>query len=299
MTAAAARTGAWYAQGRALCGLPRQASGSGTEADRNVRRGSVLLLRAADGGLTEAWLDLHHLHANPRSTVANAAMAMFCLEKAAQAGDPVGQRRLGVAMLREAQDLPALELGMAWLATAWRQGDAMARALLQSFVMPVSGDEAAAQAVIATVRCSAPLLAARLSVARAFGLTRAEALSFSPLRDTRRWGLALGWHPTLRKTHLSSPRAVLALHAGAEGALREAISLYATLPLDEPPTAGRRRAAALRRLLAGEPGGERLLFPAADSTALQTLKCGPKWAHRQRALIREAMADHNEDLQNV
>src|SRR5262249_27020201 len=73
-----------HALGRVLCGmdlgsLPPRVASTGP----NMRKGVALLLRAADAGCDNAWLQLYRVHSDHRLSVANPQLARYFLEKAA------------------------------------------------------------------------------------------------------------------------------------------------------------------------------------------------------------------------
>src|SRR3989475_7976412 len=62
--------------------------------------------------------------------------------------------------------------GMKLLHSSAHKGDSLAKTLLCSFVLPVSGLEEDAEAAILEIQSVTPMLAMRLRLARAFGLTK-------------------------------------------------------------------------------------------------------------------------------
>ncbi len=274
--------------GRALSGL----SAPGLPDDLvdgavNVRKGAAWLLRAADAGDAEAWLLLYRLHADHRSSVANPQMARFFLEKAAQEGLPEAQRKLGALLLRGAATLVDCEQAIAWLHAAAGRGDAHARTLLKSLVLPVAGRDGDAAWALSLVQEHDVGLATRLALARAFGLTKLEALSVDPVQGLRPWGLVVGRNPFIVQARLSAPRAVPALDAEAKQVAQRAATLFAQLP-----AGGDLRVRSLRQRRLFERLGlsEALFFADASASVLDTLRLGPKWAHRTRAPLAMALA---------
>ena len=120
-------------------------------------------------------------------------MARFCLEKAANHGIAEAERCLSVMILRESVEIESMETGMKLLHSAAYKGDSLARSLLSSFVLPVTGSEDEAQNAISEIHEISPLLAMRLRLARAFGLTKLEALSMNINATIRPWGV--DFHP--------------------------------------------------------------------------------------------------------
>ncbi len=287
-------TVAAYALGRALCGiglgvLPPDLWAEGT----NMRKGAALLLRAADGGCDEAWLHLYRLHADNRLSVANPQMARFFLEKSAARGAAEAQRRLGALMLRSATTLHDSEQAISWLHQASAQGDPHAAELLQSLVLPLEGSDADAEQVIAAVTRVEPWLAARLRIAREFGLTKLEALCFDPVQGLRPWGLVVGKNPFISQIRLSAPRAIPALRPGALGHLRTVAQLFSAAAPDANRFEGdlRRRSLVQRRVFTRLEIDESMFFATASSVALDALRQGPKWAFRVREPLRMALAE--------
>jgi TPR repeat protein len=166
-------------------------------ARSNLRRAAALLLRAADAGKAQAWLQLFEITSDPRSAAGNQEAARFFLEKAACAGVCVAQRKLGALRLREATSLERAEQGVHWLSAAAQAGDEPARALLRTLVLPLpSLPPSLEDSIVQKVRAVDAELAARLALARAFHLTRREALNFNPRRDIRPWGVLIPGTPS-------------------------------------------------------------------------------------------------------
>jgi hypothetical protein len=284
---------ALYLQGRALAGLhcgalePQALVRTG-----NVRKGAALLLRAADAGNVDAWMHLYRLSSDRQRTVANPQMARFFLEKAAQLGDRCAQRILGALLLRESEGVLGSERALHWLHLADKQGDPLARKLMSSLVLPVAGDESTAQNVVAAIGKSDPLLAARLAVARCMGLTRLEALGVDLVSGSRPWGLVVGPNPALRQPRLAAARAVPALSDESVRTLHRAATLHAgqsSIPLAEGSLQQRSR--SLRALLQRFGANDTSFFAAANSTTLDSLRIGAKWAYRAKDVLRSALAD--------
>lgn len=282
-----------YTLGRAMCGI---ACGpmhpQDLVATLNMRKGSALLLRAADAGCDAAWLHLYRTNADPRSSVANPGMARFFLEKAAMQDQAEAQRRLGALILRSADSLAESEQAIHWLYQACEQGDAHARQLLESLVLPVEGDEDAADLAIALVRQSDPWLGARLRISRDFGLTKLEALSVDPVEGLRPWGLVIGRNPYIVQARLAAARAVPALAPSALDNLRRAVSLFEQARREATMFEGdlRQRSLHQRRMFARHRLDESLFFAEASTKTLETLRLGPKWAFWAREPLRMALA---------
>ncbi|MCW0038447.1 hypothetical protein OIO03_23415, partial [Acinetobacter baumannii] len=97
---------------------------------------------------------------------------------------------------------------MKMLHSAANKGDPLARSLLCSFVLPVFGPEDEAQSAISEIQEIAPLLAMRLRLARAFGLTKLEALSMNINATIRPWGIVLEKNTQVAKGKLAEPRVI-------------------------------------------------------------------------------------------
>lgn len=284
---------AGYLLGLALCGIDAGAlKAARLTTAANVRRGAALLLRAADAGRDEAWLHLYRLHANHRLSVANPQMARFFLEKSAVRGHAESQRRLGALMLRSSGSLAETEQAIAWLHQASLQGDESAAGLLASLVLPMPGRDEDARAAVERVRREDPWLATRMLLSREFGLTKLEALCVDPVKGLRPWGLVVGKNPFVSQARRAAPRAVPARRAQAQEELRRAALLFAQALRDEAPGEDhfRRRTLQQRRLFTKLGIDEAMFFAQASSTELDVLRQGPKWAHRAKDGLEEALA---------
>lgn len=282
-----------YLLGRAMCGIacgsldPTQvAEGS------NVRKGTAMLLRAADGGHHDAWLHLYRLHADHRSSVSNPQMARYFLEKAATHGTAEAQRKLGALLLRESGSLAHSEEAIHWLHRAARQGDQHARQLLESLVLPLRGTDDDAWSVIEEIRLTEPSLAVRLQLSRRFGLTKLEALCVDPCRGQRPWGLVVGPNPFISQARLAAARAIPALSDDALGDLQRAAAFFEQDRQGESAGEGdlRRRSLRLRRASERHHLDGAMFFSAATSVTLDSLRQGPKWAFRAKESLRLALA---------
>lgn len=282
-----------YILGRALCsidcGVLRSAD---IVSGANMRKGSALLLRAADAGCEAAWLHLYRIHADHRSSVANPGMARFFLEKAAVQGQREAQRRLGALILRSATSVAESEQAIHWLYQAGSQGDVHAARLLESLVLPVAGNDDDANMAVEQVGQRDPWLAARLRISRDFGLTKLEALCVDPAEALRSWGLVVGKNPFIAQTRLSAPRAVPALSPMALENLRRAAALFDRARREASMLEGdlRQRSLRQRRLFERHHLDESLFFAEASSMTLESLRQGPKWAFRTRQPLRMALA---------
>lgn len=282
-----------YMLGRALCGIAcgSLAAAQLTDAS-NVRKGSALLLRAADGGHEDAWLHLYRLHADHRSSVSNPQMSRYFLEKAAAHGSAEAQRRLGALLLRECTSLAESEEAIRWLHKAAIQGDEHAKQLLASLVLPLSGTDDDASSVISEVRRADPWLAVRLQLSRHFGLTKLEALCVDPCSGVRPWGLVVGPNEFISQVRLSAPRAIPALSDEALAEMRHAAEFFGHNQQGASAIEGdlRQRSLRQRRVFRRHHLDEAMFFSPATSTTLESLRRGPKWAFRAREPLRRALA---------
>ncbi len=282
-----------YALGRALCGV---ACGvlqpESLAAGANMRKGVALLLRAADGGVEEAWLHLYRMHGDHRHSVANPQMARFCLEKAALGGQTEAQRKLGALMLRASDTLADSEQAIQWLYQAAEASDLHAKTLLQSLVLPLEGEEGAAESAIELVRRDDPWLAVRMQLSRNFGLTKLEALCVDPADGLRPWGLVVGKNPFISQIRLSAARAIPAMSTAALEAARRAAAFFGQSSRDAQAFEGDLRRRSLRQRRAFERHGldEAMFFANATSMTLEALRLGPKWAFRAKEPLQLALA---------
>ena len=282
-----------YLLGRALCGI---ACGSLQPAalvsSGNLRKGAALLLRAADAGCEEAWMHLYRVHADHRCSVANPQMARFFLEKAATLGHAEAQRRLGALILRSASSLKDSETGIHWLHEAAKQGDAFAMRLLKSLVLPLAGDDDEAGHAIEALRRTDPWLAVRLRLSRDFGLTKLEALCTDPSDGRRTWGLVVGKNRFIAQSKLSAPRAVPAVSPAALDNLHRAALFFEQSQRDGNLFEGdwRRRSLHQRRVFARHHLDENMFFAKVNSTTLDQLRQGTKWALRAKQSLQLALS---------
>jgi TPR repeat protein len=284
---------ACHALGRALAGLPcAHLAPDALVHAQNLRKAAALLLRAADGGIAVAWLHLFRICSDYRSSVANPALARFCLEKAAQQGLAEAERRLGALVLRDATCIESMEHGIALLHAAADKNDALARSLLHSLTLPVDGSDEEAFTAIEAVRHAAPLLAMRLRLARVFGLTKREALSVDPLAAQRPWGMVVGSSPFVAKARLCGPRAVPATTPDAQRCLQMAASMFSAQQRDSMVAEGSLRARSLqmRRLFHRLKLKETVFFASASSNQREAIRVGTKWARRQQHILKQVLA---------
>lgn len=283
---------AWFTLGRALSGIacgplaPQRLVKS-----PNLRKGTALLVRAADSGQSEAWLHLYRLNSDYRCSVANPQMARFYLEKAAAGGHAEAQRRLGALMMRKSASLTESERAIGWLFQASAQGDAHAKTLLASLVLSLEGNDEDALAAISELQKSDPWLATRLRLSRQFGLTKLEALTVDPADGLRPWGLVVGQNPFILQARLSAPRAIPAVSASALADLRNAAAFFSSHHKDSASIEGdlRRRSATQRRIFERFDLEEAMFFASANSSVRDSMRIGTRWAHHSRQILQLAL----------
>lgn len=261
--------------GRALCGLDESLRHrADLPSSRNLRNGLTLLTSAANAGECEAWLALAHVYGSrPRLPYA-AASHRYCLERAASRGSVAAAIQLGRLLLEVACTAQELQRAMELLWPPAKSGNTTARALLEGLVLPVAGNPEVARSAIVLVSGRNPLLASRLSLARAFGLTRHEALTVDVRRAVRVWGLwvdASGFFTQRRK---ATPRAVPITSPGAEQALQEAKATFATVDAGTLGPEGnyRTRVYAMRAAFEQLKLSERLFFAEAARADVGTIR---------------------------
>jgi TPR repeat protein len=284
---------AWFMLGRALSGIA-----CGPLAPQclvkspNLRKGTALLVRAADSGQCEAWQHLYRLNSDYRCSVANPQLARFYLEKAAAGGNPEAQRRLGALMMRESASLTESERAIGWLFQASTQGDAHAKTLLASLVLRLEGCDEDALAAISELQKSDPWLATRLRISRQFGLTKLEALTVDPVEGLRPWGLVVGQNLFISQVRLSAPRAIPAVSAAALSDLRNAAAFFGSQHKDSASIEGglRRRSASQRRTFERFDLDETMFFASASSSVRDSIRIGTRWAHHSRETLQLALA---------
>ncbi len=270
-----------YQLGRALAGLPcADIAAASIVVSGNLRKATALLLRAADGGVQNAWMHLYRLSSDHRCSVANPQMARFFLEKAAAGGNAEAQCRLGNALLRQSDEPAHREQALHWLFCSGAAGDEAALTMMASMVLPVIGSDDEADVALEVVQRTDPWLAARLAVARKFGLTRTEALAFNPVAGLRNWGLVVLPNPAAPAAAPVKPRAIPALSPRALDCLRDAANLYARHDAMSAGNDGdvRGRSRAVRILFAHHGIDESLFFARATPSTLATLLRGPRRA---------------------
>lgn len=282
-----------YLLGRMLSGLKTAyITSENFSRPLNLRKATVFLLKAADGGRAEAWLDLFYLYSDYRSSVGNSAMARFCLEKASFFGMSEAKRRLGALTLKEAKNIEQMEKGLSLLYESSINGDGVANGIIQTLVLDVEGCEEEADSAIEAVQQISPLLATRLRLARYFGLTKLEALSVNPSTAIRPWGLVVERNPYIKKGSLAEPRAVPAASRKAIECIRDAAREFAPKGEISNLLEGSLRARSLkqRRIFQKINLQEDLFFSRANSSQRDALRIGTRWAQNQKKFLDQALA---------
>ncbi|MGV7208171.1 hypothetical protein ACLB1G_09985 [Oxalobacteraceae bacterium A2-2] len=149
-------------------------------ASVNFKRAIRWLTLAAGQGLAEAWYALSRIYLKPEFSQRCVAEAQRHLERAAELGHCDAQLECGLHAWRSRRTEPEGDVRAAyWLQKAAAQGcDQAVHALARvaSAPQPRAWAAEALRALAADAAASRPLLAARLELAAAFGLSRAEAL---------------------------------------------------------------------------------------------------------------------------
>jgi TPR repeat protein len=147
-------------------------------AAANFKKAVRWLLQAGEQGLAEAWYALSRIYVKPEFSQRNVIEAQKYLERAAEMGYRDAQLECGNAAWRARRENEGNDVrAVFWLQKAAAQGCTKAAALLRKIAPRSPG----AWPDLATVwkgrdLSDYPLLAARLELALAFGLSRAETL---------------------------------------------------------------------------------------------------------------------------
>jgi len=147
-------------------------------AAANFKRAIRWLTLAGEQGLADAWFALSRIYLKPEFSQRSVSEAQACLERAADLGHSAAQLECGMHAWRTRRGGEHNDVRAAyWLQKSAAQGCAEAQAALQR-IAPDSGGGWAASlpGVSRELLGSQPLLAARVELARWFGLSRAEAL---------------------------------------------------------------------------------------------------------------------------
>jgi TPR repeat protein len=166
--------GLWFARMRV--DGKRTADGPGAA---NFKKAIRWLTLAGEQGVAAAWYALARIYMKPEFSQRNVGEAQRYLELAASMGYRDAQRECGRGAWRARREQAGNDVrAVYWLQKAAAQGCALSAAALRKIaprggIVPyLGGSDAAARAFAAHY----PLLAARLELAAAFGLNRAEAL---------------------------------------------------------------------------------------------------------------------------
>jgi len=205
------------------------------------------------------------------------------LEKAAASGVMPAQRKLGALLLKEATSLERAEQGVHWLSQAADGGDAAAHELLKTLVLPLPALAPAIEdSIVAKVRAVDAELAARLTLARAFHLTRREALNFNARRDVRAWGLLI---PGTSKENPKG-RLAPAVHEPMRAELQRVASFFGGSSALEAALAVQ-KARMQRRVFEALAISESTFFAAEIGRSWSHYGFGRHWAARAAPLLDE------------
>lgn len=227
ISAGAGSAEAMYLLGRVLAGsdecLRKRA---GLVASRKLGRGISWLLRAADAGEADAYLELAETYERHPRLPCSFRMARYYLERAADCGIESAIVRLGRALLTSARSPAELLRAVERLYPAAMRGNDDAHKLLSTLTDPPSGDAARAERALSLISAHNPLLAVRLALARAFGLARHEALTVDVPRARRPWGLWIDPGAFFTQRTKSTPRPVPALNQAARDLVVRAETIF-------------------------------------------------------------------------
>jgi len=150
--------------------------GSGGAA--NFKKAVRWLVQAGEQGLAEAWYALSRIYIKPEFSQRNVVEAQKYLERAAEMGYRDAQLECGNAAWRARRENESNDVrAVFWLQKAAAQGCARAVTALRKIAPRLTDAWPGLDTLLAGRDLSAhPLLAARLELALAFGLSRAEAL---------------------------------------------------------------------------------------------------------------------------
>ena len=146
----------------------------------NFKRAIRWLTLAGEQGEPDAWFALSRIYGKPEFSQRSVAEAQVCLERAAELGHRVAQCECGMVAWRHRRHQADGDVrAVYWLQKAAAQGCEQAQQQLDRIALkPRQAPwlQALAPAALQALAVRQPLLAARLTLARAFGLNRAEAL---------------------------------------------------------------------------------------------------------------------------
>jgi TPR repeat protein len=150
----------------------------GSSGAANFKKAVRWLVQAGEQGLAEAWYALSRIYVKPEFSQRNVIEAQKYLERAAEMGYRDAQLECGNAAWRARRENENNDVrAVFWLQKAAAQGCAKAAAMLRKIAPRVPGAWPELEALLSGRDLSEyPLLAARIELAVAFGLSRAEAL---------------------------------------------------------------------------------------------------------------------------
>lgn len=195
----------------------------GSHGAANFKKAVRWLTLAGEQGLAEAWYALSRIYIKPEFSQRNVLEAQKYLERAAEMGYRDAQLECGNAAWRarrenESNDVRALF----WLQKAAAQGCPKAAAALRKLAPRQPGAWADLAALTAgRDLASHPLLAARLELAVAFGLSRAEALLLDIRNADRGHCLVID----IRASYGRSRRRLISVETAQERQLLDRVAL--------------------------------------------------------------------------
>ena len=146
----------------------------------NFKRAIRWLTLAGEQGDPDAWFALSRIYGKPEFSQRSVVEAQVCLERAAELGHRVAQCECGMVAWRHRRHQADGDVrAVYWLQKAAAQGCEEAQQQLDRIALAPRAAawlQALAPAALQVLAVRQPLLAARLTLARAFGLNRAEAL---------------------------------------------------------------------------------------------------------------------------
>jgi len=209
--------GLWHA--RMLADGKRVGAGAGSA---NFKKAIRWLTLAGEQGLADAWYALSRIYVKPEFSQRNIADAQTYLERAAEMGHRDAQLECGNSAWRARREHESNDVrAVYWLQKAAAQGCPQAAAALAK-IAPRHGAcpfTRLAEAGAVTIGSRQPLLAARLRLAAAFALSRAEAL----LLDLRSADHGHCLVVDIRASYGRSKRRLVAIATPAERALVDAV----------------------------------------------------------------------------
>jgi TPR repeat protein len=149
----------------------------GNSGAANFKKAVRWLQQAGEQGLAEAWYALSRIYVKPEFSQRNVVEAQKYLERAADMGYRDAQLECGNAAWRARRENENNDVrAVFWLQKAVLQGCAKAAVMLRKIAPRSPGAWLEPELLSGRDLSDYPLLAARLELALAFGLSRAEAL---------------------------------------------------------------------------------------------------------------------------